>query len=477
MSLRRICESALILLLGLAGCSSGPREPTAEEVAQVHALLAAINAGDRPTLQDYAQQHTSSEYHDTKTIERGLMLHKEFGGLDLLELKEISPRQVHGWVHAKESDAVLELALDFDERPPHRITFLRIDWGDVPDKYRVAPLSEEKAIDAWRADTARRAAADQFSGAILLMRGGEVLVREAFGLADRDAKAPNTVDTRFRTASTSKMFTAAAVLRLVQDGKLKLDDPVGRIVPALADKPIGKATIAQLLSHQSGAGDLNGPRYDAHKRELQYAEDYVRFFGGDPLQFKPGEKFGYSNLGYIYLGAVIEHASGKSFYDFLDEAVFRPAGMTSTDTPPPDVDMKGRASGYIKPPGTREWVPAAEHLAYRADGAGGAWSTVDDLQRFLVALRDKRILNEEYTKLMLEPKAKAWDGHAYGYGVWTDHYPRSQRCVGGTGGERGSNSEAWLLPDSGYQVVVLSNFDPVSAQVVSEFIRNRLPMR
>lgn len=475
MTVRRLYEFALVLLLALGGCSRGPIDPSAEELAQVHALLAALNAGSRPTLLDYAQEHTVPEYHDTQAIERGLMLHKQFGGFDLLELKEISPRQVHGWLHAKESDAVLELALDFDENPPHRITFLRIDWGDVPARYRVAPLGEEAAVDAWRADTARRAAADSFSGAILLTRGSEVLVREAFGLADRDAKVPNTADTRFRTASTSKMFTAAAVLRLVQDGKLKLNDPIGRIVPALAGKPVANATVAQLLSHQSGAGEFLGPRYDEHERELHVHDDYVRVFGGDALLFGPGEKFAYSNLGYMYLGAAIEHASGKSFHDYLDEVVFKPAGMANTDTAPPDVDMKGRAFGYIKPPGTSEWVSAARYLDYRADGAGGAWSTIDDMHRFLVALRGNRILDEKHTKLMLDQKAEAWKGHGYGLGVWIDSYPGSARCIGGIGGEMGSNSEAWMLPDSGYEVVVLSNFDPGAAVAVSEFIRARLP--
>jgi D-alanyl-D-alanine carboxypeptidase len=475
MRLHRLYEIALVLLLALAGCSRGPIEPSADEREQVHALLAALNAGDRPTLEAYAHEHTSPEYHDTRAIERGLLLHKQYGGFDLLELKEISPRQVHGWVHAKDSDAVLELALDFDERPPHRITFLHIDWGDVPDAYRVAPLPEAAAVDAWRADTKRRAAADKFSGAILLTRSGEVLVREAFGFADRDAGIENTVDTRFRTASTSKMFTAAAVMRLVQDGRVRLDDAIGRVVPALAGKPVANATIAQLLSHQSGAGEFLGPRYEEHERELKVHDDYVRVFGGDALLFPPGEKFAYSNLGYLYLGAAIEHASGKSFYKYLDEAVFKPAGMTNTDTPPPDVDMKGRAFGYIKPPGTRQWVSAAQYLDYRADGAGGAWSSIDDMQRFLVALRGNRILDAKHTKLMLGQKAEAWKGHGYGYGVWIDSYPKSARGVGGIGGEMGSNSEAWILPDSGYEVVVLSNFDPGAAVSVSEFIRARLP--
>jgi hypothetical protein len=147
MSLRRLCEIALLMLLVLAGCSRGPQPLTAAEQAEVNALLAALNAGDRPTLVAYAQEHTDPEYHDTKAIERGLALHAQFGGFDLLEAQEISPRQVHGWMRAKHSDAVLELALDFDESPPHRLTYLRIDRGTVPEKYRVAL---QTALTTWR---------------------------------------------------------------------------------------------------------------------------------------------------------------------------------------------------------------------------------------------------------------------------------------------------------------------------------------
>lgn len=478
-SLLRVAALAALALGNLAACDAVGTTPKAVTPASVQArqLLEAINSGDRATLAAYREKNFSPAWEDAPSIERGLYAHKQFGGFDLLEVDDDRPNNLHGWVRARDSDAVLELVVETEKAAPYRVNYLFLDWGNTPEKFRVARLSESATVDAWRANTARRAQQDKFSGAILLTRGDQVLLREAYGFADRERKVPNTVDTRFRTASTSKMFTAAAVLRLVQDGKLAFDDRIDKVVPALAGKPIGPATIHQLLTHTSGAGEFIGPRYDEHKKELQVHDDYVRVFGGDALLFEPGEKFEYHNLGYMYLGAAIEHASGRSFYDYLDESVFKPAGMSHSDTPTVDVAMQGRAKGYIKPPGTREWVSAEQYLDYRADGAGGAWSTVDDMQRFLTALRANRILNQRFTRLMLSQKAEAWKGHGYGYGVWIDNYPGGGLWIGGVGGEMGSNSEAWFSPDSNYQVVVLSNFDPGAAVQVSEFVRARVPLR
>ncbi len=478
---RRAALALILVLPALHACGARAAPGPTPARTQLQQMLVAVNSGDRATVEAFTKSNYSPQGKDLPGVDRGLYAHKQFGGFDLLEIDDDKPHQLHGWLRAKDSDAVLELVVETEPAMPHRITYLYMDWGKAPEKFRPARISEAAAVEAWRTDTARRAAADKFSGAILLARGEQVLLREAYGFAARakegEGKLPNTVDTRFRTASTSKMFTAAAVLRLVQDGKLKLDDRIDKIVPALAGKPIAPATIHQLLTHTSGAGNFYGPRLDAHKQELRTHDDFVRIFGGDALLFKPGEKFEYNNLGYIWLGAAIEHASGKSFYDYLDEVVLKPAGMTHTDMPPADVDMKGRAFGYIKPPGEREWRSAAQHLDYRADGAGGAWSTVDDMARFLSALRANRILSGKYTGLMLSQKAEAWKGHGYGYGVWIDNYPGGGLWTGGIGGEMGSNSEAWFTPDSNYQVIVLSNFDPGAAIVVSEFIRARLPLR
>jgi CubicO group peptidase (beta-lactamase class C family) len=200
-------------------------------------------------------------------------------------------------------------------------------------------------------------------------------------------------------------------------------------------------------------------------------------FGGDALLFDPGTRYEYSNLGYIFLGAAIEHASGRTYYDYIHDSVFKPAGMTHSDIPPTEVSMDGRASGYYRPPGTREWLPATKFLAYRGDGAGGAWSTVDDLARFLSALRTNRLLNEKYTKLMLTPKEQVWPGKQFGAGVFLESYPGTSLRVGHSGAENGSNSEAWFMPDSGYVVIVMSNFDQDTATQVAGFIEARLPVR
>ncbi|HEX6636318.1 MAG TPA: serine hydrolase domain-containing protein [Steroidobacteraceae bacterium] len=486
MEIRHIVNSALMLVLlclgpiacDASGSSAGEGSRGSNNPASIQArkLLEAINSGDRAVMEAYRKDNFSPGWTEAPEADKGLYMHKEFGGFDLLEVDDDRPYALHGWVRARDSDAVLELVVETEKSAPHRINYLYLDWGNSPVKFRVQRLSEAAAIDAWRADTARRAQADKFSGVILLARDDQVLLREAYGFADREGKIANTVDTRFRTASTSKTFTAAAVLRLVQDGKLKLDDRVGKIVPALAGKPIAPATIHQLLTHTSGAGDFYGPRYDEHRKVLQTHDDFMRIFGGDPLLFAPGEKFEYHNLGFMYLGAAIEHVSGKSFYDYLQEAIFDPAGMKDTDTPPVDVDMRGRAKGYFRPPGEREWIPAGQHLEYRADGAGGAWSTADDIRRFLAALRAQRILDRKFTRLMFEPKTEAWQGHKYGYGIWVDEYPGGGQWIGGIGGEKGSSSEAWFNPASGYQVIVLSNFDFGAAKNVSEFVRARLPV-
>jgi len=476
----RVIPMLLLLAAGPGACARAKPEAAAgPSVAreQLKLLLAAFNTGDRATLEQYAASGLSPNYKNSPNVEQALHMHRQSGGFDVLELTDVAPNVVKGWVRGRDSEALMEVVIEVEEKAPHRVEFFNLAWSHPPQKFFPARLTEAAAVEALRAEAAKRAAADKFSGALLLARGDTILLREAHGLADRDKKVPNSVDTRFRTASMAKMFTAVAVLRLVQDGKLKLDDPIGKIVPAVADKPVARATIHQLLTHTAGASDFYGPRLEENRSKLLVHDDFVKLFGGDALLFKPGEKYEYSNMGYIYLGAAIEQASAKSYYDYIRESVFAPAGMTHSDMPPLEVAMEGRASGYFRPLGTREVLPAIQPLAYRGDGAGGAWSTVDDMARFFSALRSNRLLSEKYTKLMLAPKVKIWPGNQMGYGVFIESYPWSGLSLGHTGGEQGSNSEGWYMPDSGYVVIVMSNLDPGAATQVAGFIRARLPLR
>jgi len=476
----RVVPLMLLLTAGPSACARAqPEAPAGPSPAreQMKSLLEAFNAGDRATLEQYAKTGLSPNYKDSPSVDQALEMHKHTGGFDVLELTDVAPNVVKGWVRGRDSEALMEIVVEVEAKAPHRVEFFHLGWGQPPQKYFPARLTEAAVMEAVRAEMAKRTAAEKFSGAILLARGDAILLREAYGFADREKRIPNTVDTRFRTASMGKMFTAVAVLRLVEDGKLKLDDPIGQVVPALAGRPAARATIQQLLTHTAGTGDFYGPRLEENRNKLLTHDDFIRVFGGDALLFKPGEKYGYSNLGYILLGAAIERASGKAYYDYIHEAVFVPAGMTRSDLPPMDVAMEGRASGYYRPPGTLEWILATTSLAYRGDGAGGAWSTVEDMAQFLGALHANRLLNEKYTRLMLTPKGTIWPGKQYGLGVDIESYPGTAPKVGHSGGEQGSNSEAWFMPDSGYVLVVMSNFDPSVATQVAGFIGGRLPLR
>jgi D-alanyl-D-alanine carboxypeptidase len=153
---------------------------------------------------------------------------------------------------------------------------------------------------------------------------------QAYGLADRQRNIPNSLKTRFRIGSMNKMFTAVAILQLVSAGKLKLDDPLGKYLTDYPNKELAsKVTISQLLSHTGGTGEFFGPESDRHALELRTHEDYLQLLGSCPLRFEPGSRFEYNNYGFLILGAVIDRVSGKSYYDYVRDHVYGPAGMTS----------------------------------------------------------------------------------------------------------------------------------------------------
>jgi D-alanyl-D-alanine carboxypeptidase len=134
------------------------------------------------------------------------------------------------------------------------------------------------------------------------------------GLADREHKTPNQLATRFRIGSMNKMFTATAILRLVQAKRLALDTPVGKVLTGYPNKNVAtKVTIHHLLTHTGGTGDIFGPEFDARRLELRTLQDYVKLYGARDLTFEPGARWEYSNYGFLLLGAMIEKVTGKSY--------------------------------------------------------------------------------------------------------------------------------------------------------------------
>jgi CubicO group peptidase (beta-lactamase class C family) len=183
----------------------------------------------------------------------------------------------------------------------------------------------------------------------LWARDGKVVASGAKGKADRERGIDNTQDTRFRIGSMNKMFTAVAILQLVERGKLSLDDTIGKILPDYPNTNVAsQVKVRRLLSHTGGTGDIFGPQFDAHRLELKTLQDYVNLYGKRGLQFEPGARWDYSNYGFLLLGVIIEKISGKSYYDFVDENIYKVAGMTNSASEPESVEVPKCSKGYMR---------------------------------------------------------------------------------------------------------------------------------
>jgi CubicO group peptidase (beta-lactamase class C family) len=295
-------------------------------------------------------------------------------------------------------------------------------------------------------------------------------------MADREKKIPNKLSTRFRIGSMNKMFTAVAILQLVQAGKIKLNDPLEKYLPAYPNRDLAsKATIHHLLTHTGGTGDFFGPQFDAHRKELRTLQDYLTLYGKRGLAFEPGTRWAYSNYGFLLLGVVVEKAAGSSYYDYVRDYVYKPAGMMSTGSLAEDEGMPDRAVGYTKMGGSA-WHPNTDTLPYRGTSAGGGYSTVEDLLRFANALTGNKLLDAPHTELLITGKVDTPGGAKYAYG-FGNRTVAGVRSYGHSGGAPGMNGDLEIYPQAGYVIAVLANVDPPAAGRISDFVGNRLPAK
>jgi CubicO group peptidase (beta-lactamase class C family) len=333
---------------------------------------------------------------------------------------------------------------------------------------RTQPNPQAEALAALSAHAEQLAKSDQFSGAVLIARNGKVLLEKAWGLADREAGTPVTLDTQFRLGSMNKMFTAVATLQLVEAGKLALNDPIGKYLTDYPNKDVAsKVTVRHLLTHTGGTGDIFGPQFTAHRLELREHADYLKLYGSRPLTHEPGAEHRYSNYGFVLLGALIEKITGTSYYEHVRTKIFQPAGMTSTDSLPETEAVPKRAKGYMKRDG--KWVPNTDTLPWRGIAAGGGYSTVGDLLRFAQALESGKLISKTMLAEATRPQAEQ-----YGYGFFVQQDPRR---YGHGGGAPGMNGDLRVFPQLGYVLVCLSNLDPPAAERLLDFYELRMPVK
>ena len=299
-----------------------------------------------------------------------------------------------------------------------------------------------------------------FMGSVLVVDGDTVLLNKGYGMAVLEWNIPNAPDVKFRLGSLTKQFTAALVMQLQQEGKLRVEDPVSKY---LADTPAGwaKITLANLLGHTSGIHNFTSEKDfgDWAASPHTHAEELARI-EKPPLDFEPGSKFQYSNSNYEVLGMVIEKVSGEPYEKLLRERLLDPLGMADSGLDSDDLVLPKRAEGYRRA-GKSLVVERSESLSIPW-AAGSMYSTTADLLKWEHGLFGGKVLSEESLKRMTTPGLGD-----YGFGVFVKNSD-GVRIVSHNGGIEGFNTSLAYVPERRLAVIVLSNMNGGAIGPVSE---------
>jgi CubicO group peptidase (beta-lactamase class C family) len=319
-----------------------------------------------------------------------------------------------------------------------------------------APDSIAARVDAIFAEWSKP---DSPGCAVGVVRAGKILVARGYGLGDLEHDIPITPRTVFYVGSVGKQFTAYAVVRLAQQGRISLDDDARKYVPELHD--FGpRVTIRQLIHHTSGLRDffellsLSGMR----EGDLVTQKDLLGLiFKQRELNFPPGERFLYSNSNYALLATIVERVTGESFREWMARNVFAPLGMNQTQVCDDHARIiKNRAWSYRSDSGKRGAFKTVV-FPYSGYGAGGIFSTVEDLARWLSNFTKPRPGDERTISQMVEPgRLNSGQSITYAFALMVDEY-RGQKRVGHTGSLAGYRAYLGLFPKQDLGVIVLSN--------------------
>lgn len=297
----------------------------------------------------------------------------------------------------------------------------------------------------------------QFNGSVLVADGGKVIYKKGFGMANMEWEIPNQPDTKFRIGSVTKQFTAALVLQLVEEGKIKLDGKITDYLPDYRKDTGEKVTIHHLLNHTSGIPSYTAiPGFMQNESRNQHSvKDFVKKFASGDFEFEPGTKYSYNNSGYFLLGAIIEQVTGKPYAKVLQERILDPLGMKDTGYDLTSPLIKKRAWGYRKTPDGYENTAYLDMSIPYA--AGSMYSTVEDLYKWDQSLYEDKILSAESKKLMFTPGLAN-----YGYGMRITDEPVGKtdqkiKIIGHGGAIHGFNSLLTRAVERRQTVIILDN--------------------
>ena len=311
-------------------------------------------------------------------------------------------------------------------------------WGDEVDDFVRATMEEQNIPGI----------------AIAVVRDGKPVRVQGYGLANIELEVPVVPDTIFQTASVGKQFTAAGILLLAEEGKLKLDDPLALHLPS-APATWHRITIRHLLTHTSGISDSSDDLYEERRDYTE--EEHLEISWKLPLEFAAGSQWSYSNTGYLILGILTSELTGMHWSEFLKQRIFEPAGMTTARLISESDIIKNRADGYERNEEgelrNQEWVPPSDNTL--ADGS--LYMTARDMVAWDAALRERRLLSEASYDAWWTPVSLG-DGITFPYGFgWELTEQRGRRLIEHGGSWQGFRAAIARYVEDKPTVVVLAN--------------------
>lgn len=311
---------------------------------------------------------------------------------------------------------------------------------------------------------------DNFRGNIYIVQNGKVLYERINGFADLPNEVPNTLETRFASASAGKVFVAVGILQLVEQGKIRLDDTLEMLLD-MEWKNIDKdVTVKQLLNHTSGVPDYFDESImdeyeelwaDYPNYKIRHNSDLLPLFINKPMMYPKGEKFQYNNTGYVLLAMIIEKAAGMYFDQYLKEHIFDVCGMKATGYYELDKLPSKCANNYIYCADTNDYRLNIFSVDVKGTGAGGAFITVKDIVRFWTNLLEGNLISKAFVSDMLRKQsgdgADAEEGY-YGYGMWIIDNPNGRDLAYFQGCDPGVSFISEYNPNNGIISVLVSNY-------------------
>jgi CubicO group peptidase (beta-lactamase class C family) len=300
------------------------------------------------------------------------------------------------------------------------------------------------------------------SASFAVIRGNDTLAYGAHGLANVDAWRAATPTMVYEIGSNTKQFTSAAIMRLVEQGRVKLDDDLSKYVPQL---PLQgkKVSIHQLLNHTSGIHSYtSSPEWSKTWNDVLSPDAIIKFIAADTFDFAPGTAYRYNNTGYVLLGMVIEKATGQKYASYLDAQFFKPLGLKQTSYCPSRTSDPTFALGYSK--GQTGTTRAQFMDLSHPFAAGALCSTVGDFAKWQRALDGGKVVSPaSYTLMSTQDTVNSGRKINYGFGLVPGVF-NGHKTVSHTGGIPGFASAAVYVPDDSLSIVVFTNYDGESPQ-------------